>query len=191
MEPGPVLGGMPAATEAMDATVDVERLFAEHHRMVFLTAYRITGNASDAEDVLQTVFLRVWRRAAEPMENPESYLRRAALNAALDLMRSRQTAPSVPLEDLEFALASGPSLAPDRGLEAGETRQWLREMVARLSPLAAEIFALRFYEGMGTPEIARALGTTEGTVAVTLSRARGRIEKEYQAHIGGKDAPRE
>jgi RNA polymerase sigma-70 factor (ECF subfamily) len=184
---------MLAATEAMEASVEVERLFEEHHRTVFLTAYRVTGNASDAEDVLQTVFLRVLRRAAEaePMANPESYLRRAALNAALDLMRSRQTASSVPLEDLEFALASGPALAPDRGLARGEIRQWLRGMVARLSPRAAEIFALRFYEGMGTPEIARTLGMTEGTVAVTLSRARGRIEKEYQAYIGGRNAPRE
>ncbi|MGD0268453.1 MAG: sigma factor, partial [Candidatus Sulfotelmatobacter sp.] len=60
-------------------------IFRAHYGLVFRTAYRITGNAGDAEDVLQTVFLRMLRRGrgAEPLENPESYLRRAAINAAL------------------------------------------------------------------------------------------------------------
>ncbi len=190
MEPGAVWDGMPAATVETEAAVDVERLFEAHHRMVFLTAYRATGNASDAEDVLQTVFLRVLRRTAEPLGNPEGYLRRAAVNAALDLLRSRQAASSVPLEDLEPVLAAALP-APDRGIEAGEIRRFLRRTVALLSPRAAEIFALRFYEGLSTPEIARALEMTEGTVAVMLSRARSRIEKEYQAYVGGKHVPRE
>jgi RNA polymerase sigma factor (sigma-70 family) len=70
-------------------------------------------------------------------------------------------------------------------LASGEIRNWLRRTVARLSPRTAEIFALRFYEDKDNPEIARILGTTEGTVAVTLSRARDRIQKEYQTFIGG------
>lgn len=165
--------------------IDLEAAFEEHHSMVFRTAFRVTGNSCDAEDVLQTVFLRLARRPsdAEAVGSPCSYLRRAAVNAALDLMRSRQAAPSIPLEDLPPAASSYP--APDRVLASGEIRDWLRRTVARLSPRAAEIFALRFYEGKDNPEIARILGTTEGTVAVTLSRARDRIQKEYQAFIGG------
>src|SRR5438105_12140731 len=67
---------------------ELERAFRAHHRLVFRTAYRITGNAGDAEDVLQTVFLRLLRRSrsASPLESPESYLRRAAINAALDVI---------------------------------------------------------------------------------------------------------
>ena len=54
-------------------------MYRDHHTMVFRTAYRITGNAADAEDVLQTVFLRMVRRddAADAIEHPENYLRRA------------------------------------------------------------------------------------------------------------------
>ena len=178
---------------ASGVTVDVEGLFEEHHRMVFLAAYRTAGNASDAEDVLQTVFLRLLRREAdaEPLNDPESYLRRAAVNAALDVMRSRQATPGVALEDLAFTPAANPSEGPERALESSRIRAWLRETVARLSPRAAEIFALRFYEDMGIQGIARALGTSEGSVAVTLSRARSRLEKEYRAYVGGKDDPRE
>lgn len=181
---------MPAVAIEAETAIDVERAFDAHHAMVFRTAYRVTGNAGDAEDVLQTVFLRLLRRPAEAamVGNVASYLHRAAVNTALDVMRSRQAAPAIPLEDLPPAADSSP--APDRVLASGEIRAWLRATVARLSPRAAEIFALRFYEDHENPEIARMLGTTEGTVAVTLSRARDRVEKEYRAYVGGKYVPR-
>ncbi|MGO9873584.1 MAG: RNA polymerase sigma factor, partial [Acidimicrobiia bacterium] len=85
---------------------ELEREFRVHHGMVFATAYRITGNAGDAEDVLQTVFLRLLRRGsnADPLENPESYLRRAAINAALDVIRSRQADQTVPMPQDSSAL---------------------------------------------------------------------------------------
>src|SRR5665213_3785244 len=77
-------------------------MYRDHHTMVFRTAYRITGNAADAEDVLQTVFLRMVRRedAADIIEYPENYLRRAAVHAALDLVRARRSSADVDLERL-------------------------------------------------------------------------------------------
>jgi RNA polymerase sigma-70 factor (ECF subfamily) len=162
---------------------EIERIFRDHHGMVFRAAYRITGNASDAEDVLQTVFLRLVRRdaAADAVENVASYLHRAAVNSALDLMRARTHARSVPLDDVAPVLTEKASLAPDRLHSSGEAREWLRAAVARLSPQAAEIFTLRFFEGKDNSEIAAIVGTTPGTVAVTLSRTRDRIEKEFKA----------
>ena len=73
------------------------------------------------------------------------------------------------------------SWIPARG-----SREWLRSAVARLSPQAAEIFSLRFFEGKDNGEIASIVGTTTGTVAVTLSRARDRMEKEFRAYQGAK-----
>jgi RNA polymerase sigma-70 factor, ECF subfamily len=169
-------------------SAEVEKIFREHHALVFRAACRITGNASDAEDVLQTVFLRLVRRdsGAEPLENVPSYLHRAAVNSALDLVRSRQTARSVPLDEVAPQLSENPSLAPDRALSSGEIREWLRKAVARLSPAAAEMFSLRFFEDKNNAEIARIVGTTTGTVAVTLSRARDRIEREFRSQQGGQ-----
>ncbi|MGH9944842.1 MAG: RNA polymerase sigma factor, partial [Pyrinomonadaceae bacterium] len=46
---------------------ELERLYREHHGQIFRTAYHITGSPSDAEDVLQTVFLRL-ARSAEPQD---------------------------------------------------------------------------------------------------------------------------
>jgi RNA polymerase sigma-70 factor (ECF subfamily) len=166
---------------------DLESLFREYNAMVFRTAYRVTGSLADAEDVLQTVFLRLARRAAdaEPMGTAEGYLRRAAVNASVDLMRSRQNAKSVPIEDAEsvqFLLDS--SVSPERAMRGKEIREWLRSALARLSPRAAEIFTLRFFEGKENSEIAEILGTTPATVAVTLHRTRERIQHEYRMFSG-------
>jgi|SRR5215469_10735365 len=165
---------------------EFERVFRENYASVFRAAYRVTGNAEDAEDVLQTVFLRMWRRdpEREPVENLSSFLHRSAINAALDVVRSRQRTRSVPLEDCEPVLADSAHQRPDRVQFAGEIRDWLRRALARLNPREAQMFTLRFFEGKDNPEIAQMLDTTPGTVAVTLSRMRSRLEKEFRCLEG-------
>jgi RNA polymerase sigma-70 factor (ECF subfamily) len=176
----------PAGAQSVPA-LELERAFREHHALVFRAAYRITGNPDDAEDVLQTVFLRMLKRdaAAEPVGNVASFLHRAAVNAALDLMRSRQNIRQLPLDDLEPVLAEPAHRSPERSQSSGEIRDWLRGALARLNPRIAEMFALRFFEGKENPEIARLMNTTPGTVAVTISRTRDRLEKEFRAYMGG------
>ncbi len=172
---------------ATSSAPDLERIFREHHGLVFRAAYRITGNVTDAEDVLQTVFLRLLRRDAEapPVDNMGSFLHRAAVNGALDLMRNRRSIRNVPLDELEPMLAESPHRSPERARSSGEIREWLRTALARLNPRIAEMFTLRFIEGKENPEIARLMNTTPGTVAVTLSRTRDRLEKEFRAELGG------
>src|SRR5258708_40039446 len=70
---------------------ELETLFQAHHERVFRAAHRITGSTADAEDVLQTVFLRLAKSSGswDFSENPAAYLSRAAINAALDLVRKR------------------------------------------------------------------------------------------------------
>ena len=179
---------MAAPMEPAEVSVqDMEKIFREHHGLVFRAAYRITANAGDAEDVLQTVFLRMVKRdgAAEPVGNMASFLHRAAVNAALDLVRSRQNIRNIPLDELEPVLAEPAFRSPERAHSSNETRDWLRGALARLNPRIALMFTLRFFEGKDNPEIASLLNTTPGTVAVTLSRTRDRLQKEYQAYLGG------
>lgn len=166
---------------------DLERIFREHYALVFRAAYRVTGSADDAEDVLQTVFLRLMKRPADaqPVDNMGSFLRRAAVNAALDLVRQRQNIRNIPLDELEPVLSEPAHRSPDRIQHSGEIREWLRGALARLNPKIAEMFMLRFFDGKENPEIARLLDTTPGTVAVTLSRTRDRLQKEFRAYLGG------
>lgn len=147
--------------------------------MVFRTAYRITGNAADAEDVLQTVFLRLLRRTSDSdaMEKEGSYLRRAAVNASLDVIRSRQANPTVELVEMPGSDAQG---------ETTELRQTLGRALSGLQPRAAEIFALRFIEGLSNLEIARMLGISQVLVAVTVFRTRQQLRKELTTYLGDR-----
>jgi len=153
----------------------LDSMYREHHTMVFRTAYRITGNAPDAEDVLQTVFLRMVRRddSADVIERPENYLRRAAVHAALDLVRARREGAAMDME----RLPSAGGFQPDEG----DLREILRRAVSELPARSAEIFTLRFFEGLTNGEIAKALGISSITVAVTLHRTRRELQKKLRA----------
>lgn len=162
---------------------ELEHAFQEYSNLVFRTAYRITGNAADAEDVLQTVFLRLARRdaSAEALENHESYLRRAAVNVALDVVRSRQNARTLPIEEAPPRNMTEPS-----GEISREMRDCLRRALAQLNRRDAEVFTMRFFVGHENPEIARLLGISQVHVAVILHRARRQLQKEVRSYMGGR-----
>ena len=168
-----------AEEQAIGVPGEFERVFRAHHGLVFRTAYRITGNAADSEDVSQTVFLRLFRRGtgADALENEESYLRRAAINAALDVIRSRQADRTVELPDLP---------AEPGHDDSRELRQALGRALAQLKPQSAEIFALRFLAGFSNPQIARMLGISQVLVAVMVHRARQQLRKELGAYLGDR-----
>jgi RNA polymerase sigma-70 factor, ECF subfamily len=173
---------------APDETPALEQVYLEHHQRVFRAAYRITGNASDAEDVLQTVFLRMARKgAATPrVDNLSSYLYRSAVNAALDVVRDRREKPGLGLDAVNGSPPAGGADAPDRLQEASELRAWLRRALGRLSPQAAEVFALRYLEGHENRDIARMLGMSRMAVAVTLHRTRRRLQGELRTRTEGR-----
>jgi RNA polymerase sigma-70 factor (ECF subfamily) len=158
----------------------LESLFREHYDQIFRTAYRVTGSASDAEDVLQTVFLRLARREGglDLSPSPGAYLHRAAINASLDLVRSRSNSKPVQLEDVEAELTTNPNLSPAAQHEDSELRRLIQQAVTRLGATASEMFVLRYFEGYGNREIAEMLNTSQMVVGVVLHRARTRLRKE-------------
>ena len=169
----------------------LQQLFERHHDRIFRTAYRVTGNASDAEDVLQTVFLRVARgqETAESADNIEAYFSRAAINASLDLIRSRKRSRAVAIEDLSnvanvSALVSKQN--PESHHEDRELRKLIRDAASKLGATAAQMFALRYFEGYANAEIATIMNTSPLVVGVTLHRARARMRKEIGRYLKGE-----
>jgi RNA polymerase sigma factor (sigma-70 family) len=110
-------------------------------------------------------------------------LHRAAVNASLDLVRSRTTAKSVALDDLETDLTENPSLNPEAQHADSELRKLIQRAVTRLGASAAEMFVLRYFEGYGNSEIAEMTGTSQMVVGVTLHRSRARLRKEIGNYL--------
>lgn len=168
-------------------STDLEAIFQSHYSMVFAAAVRVTGSAQDAEDVLQTIFLRLLRRQPKLDLRPNAggYLRRAAVNASLDLLRTRSRSASVQLDDFDTLADRQGEADPGRRQADREVRRGLREALLTLPPKAAEIFTMRFIEGMPNRDIASALDMSQAAVGVAVHRARNQIKKELATFVGG------
>jgi len=157
-----------------------EDIFREHYRTAYRTAYGVLGNAQDAEDVAQTIFLRLVGRhsSREVRKNPGAYLYRAAVNESLTLIRGRRRhILTGDVERLEAPAAVAES--------AEDIHKRLYEAVAELSRGAAEILILRYVHDYSDAAIAKLLGTSRGTIAVRLYRSRARLRKLMRASSPG------
>lgn len=148
-------------------------LYEQHSEAVFRTALRVTGRPADAEDALQTVFLRLLSQAEqdEAARRPAAYFRRAAVNAAVDLLRRRTVRAETPFDDTapHAARASGPLL-----------KEQLRRAVATLERDDAALFLLRYVEGLSNQELADWFQLEKNNVAVRLHRIRMRLQAEME-----------
>ncbi len=182
----------PDSDQAPDRTAapprELEEVFQEHAQAMLRTAYRVTGSLADSEDVLQTVFLRLAARSGgTELAGPGigAYLRRAATNAALDLVRGHRRRRAVALDDEAGPEPADAGADPERRHQGLEARDLLRRALSKVTPKAAEIFALRYFEGLGNQDIARSLSMSQTAVAVTLHRTRSRLRRELATLPGG------
>ena len=152
-------------------------LFALHNRRVLMAAYRITGSMTDAEDVAQSVFLRLAGGDELAVSNAASYLYRAAINGALDLLRRRNAAASEPLDSASGVASEGRGSQPEAEVASSQLVEWLRAALGELSPRAAEMFTLRYVEELDNREVATLMHTSQAVVAVTLHQARAKLKK--------------
>jgi RNA polymerase sigma-70 factor (ECF subfamily) len=155
---------------------EFEETFREHAQMIYRTAYSVTRSPQDAEDVVQTLFLRLLRRGFPEglKENPRAYLYRAAVNLSLNAVRLRGR--QVPIADATSERLSDRS--NDDALEQDtEIQRCLAEAMTQLNPRAVEMLILRYEHNYSDAEIAKLLGKSRGAVAVTLYRARARLKR--------------
>ena len=165
-------------TNTESAARDLGNTFQEHRRLIYRTAYCVTGLQQDAEDVLQTIFLRLLQREV-PLglrTSPKAYLYRAAVNLSLNTVRSRKRLNTTNrVEQLE-----DPARLPEPGQQE-DIQDTLRNAIAQLNPRVAEILMLRYEHNFSDAEIARMIGKSRGAVAVFLYRARARLKRELAA----------
>jgi RNA polymerase sigma-70 factor (ECF subfamily) len=133
----------------------------------------VTGNPADAQDVLQTVFLRVLARIEDDdaARFPVAYFRRAAVNAAVDLLRRRAVHAETVYDEQTYHGASEPPLL---------LKERLRRAIATLETDDATLFLLRHVEGLSNEELAGLFQLEKNNVAVRLHRIRLRLQAEME-----------
>jgi RNA polymerase sigma-70 factor (ECF subfamily) len=166
---GTATNSLDAQTIVMTSSTEFANLYERHYAAVYRTALRVTGNPADAEDALQTVFLRILNQGErlDLLRTPEAYFRRAATNAAVDLLRKRVLHGETPLDYASTLTAKeNPALLKEQ----------LRRAIAALDQEDAMIFLLRHVEGVSNGELAEMLGQEKNSIAVRLHRIRQSLQ---------------
>ncbi|MDP1570191.1 MAG: RNA polymerase sigma factor [Vicinamibacterales bacterium] len=152
-------------------------LVERHSRYLYHVAFRLTGQAMDAEDVVQDTFLKAHRqwRQFEGRADVRTWLHRIAVNCAIDLIRARRhrelgTDPA----DLETA-GRTPMVAglppPDRVVEGRQIGAKVAEALGALTALERAAFTLRHVEGLSIREIGESLGLKSEATKHSIFRA--------------------
>ena len=167
-----------------------EQLYDRYSPVLYALAYRIAGEASDAEEIVLDSFGQAWREAARFRAERGSvvaWLTMMCRSRALDLVRARgrrgKLLTSAASADPEAPPAMGTSpVAGDRDLDLLERRAWVAEALQGLSLPQREAIELAYYEGLSHSEIAERLGEPLGTVKTRVRLAMEKLRETLRPY---------
>jgi RNA polymerase sigma-70 factor (ECF subfamily) len=168
-----------AVALARDGDSEAFRALVERHsRAVYRLAYRMTGSAHDAEDVVQETFLKAYRQLPrfESRANFSTWLHRIAVNCSIDLIRARPHREQGQGDDLEqFGAAventDATGTSPERLMLSTEVQRRIDEAMGGLSRMERAAFILRHFEGRSIDEISQSLGLKVNATKHSIFRA--------------------
>ncbi|MSX03111.1 MAG: sigma-70 family RNA polymerase sigma factor [Actinobacteria bacterium] len=165
-------------------------IYEKHRRGVYAAAYRILGNDAQADDVVQDVFIKVWRKPSSfDAKRGElgSYLRLMARSRALDLWREGQSAGRA-TDRLKVVVSGDSSPVDDRPDLRAERADATDNVVAALRTLPEnqrEAVVLAYWGGLTADEVARRvsvpLGTAKSRIRLGLTKLRDEFGEGYLA----------
>jgi RNA polymerase sigma-70 factor (ECF subfamily) len=175
--------------EGQSSTRGFGTWMAAEQKRIFLLCQRMLRDTEDADSAAQDTFLKAWqalsRDGAVPLDDPEKWLTRIAVNTCLDRLRSqrwqfwrKRPSPEDESTILQMARSSAPN-AEDQFF-AGQIERRLALALDKLSVRQRSVFTLRHYENLSLAEIAELLGMEVGTVKAHLFRALERLRNELK-----------
>lgn len=175
-----------------DRTEWVADIASRFGKMIFTTAYRILGNAQDAEDTLQEVFLKILepqsRRNSEPMKNEGAYLRVTASHCAVNLLRRRSRWQQIG-DELDGTLVNSSDESPHQIATQKQKANQIRQALRIIPERDAQVFVLRYFEDLSYEEITERTGINTNQVGVILHRARQRLQEILLPDIENEKKP--
>jgi RNA polymerase sigma-70 factor (ECF subfamily) len=158
-----------------DATA-FEELYRAHAGRLYNLVFRMAGSASEAEDLLQDVFLHAHRKLGSFRGDSSlgTWLYRLAVNHCLDVLRGRQTRMNRSTDSFDDEGADEP-VAAVPAIPTAISRLDLERSIARLPPGCRAAFILHDVEGFEHQEVATMLGVSEGTSKSQVHKARTKL----------------
>lgn len=166
-----------------------EQLIERHQQLVIGTVAKMLGNASDAEDIAQQVFIRLWKSA--PRYKPKAKFTTFLLTITRNLIfnesrrKSRKKEYSINEREDDFHLQTPDphSNSPDETILQQELRQAVDDAIAKLPEKQRLAVVLRRYEDMPYDEISSILGLSVSAVKSQLFRARQALRESLEQYL--------
>lgn len=181
-----------AAAVARARTGDHEAfkvLVDRHSRSLYRLAFRMTGRAEDAEDVVQETFIRAYRQLSrfEARANVSTWLYRIAFNCAVDFLRAKPRRAATSDDEVLERLAAGTD-APtmDDLVYAGQIGEQLQLALGGLSEKERAAFLMRHYHGCSIEEIGSTLGMKTNATKHSIFRAVRKMRVALQGFAAGR-----
>jgi RNA polymerase sigma-70 factor (ECF subfamily) len=166
-----------------------EELIEIHQRSVIGTVAKMLGNPSEAEDIAQQVFIRVWKSAAryEPQAKFTTWLFTITRNLVFNEVRRRQRKPTVSMQEREETthrvVEDVQGSSPDEELLRSEMEAAIDRAIAALPEKQRLAVVLRRYEEMPYEEIGVVLSMSVPAVKSLLFRARAQLKETLQKYL--------
>ena len=145
---------------------ELEQCIRQYHGAVYRLALSYVKNASEAEDICQSAFIKLWEQSAAPPENPKAWLFTVTVNLSKNLLKSMRFTRSTELDE---------NIPCSARLSENETELW--QAVMKLTPKSRAVIHLYYYEEYSVKEIADIIGASETNVTTRLARAREKLKK--------------
>jgi RNA polymerase sigma-70 factor (ECF subfamily) len=165
-----------------------EELYRLYYVYLCLIAEHLTGNSSDAEEIVSDVFVRIWnnRDKTDIVYSVKSYLIKAVRNTALNYLEQNRQNRSLndPIDNSDYKLFAWDSDYPLGQLYEQETRDILEHGINNLPDSCREIFLLSRNEDLKYTEIANKLGISVNTVKTQVKIALSRLRENLKDCLG-------
>jgi RNA polymerase sigma-70 factor (ECF subfamily) len=170
---------VPAATTSLDGeSRDFDALFAANYAALARVICRVVGDAGWAEELAAEAFWKLHRQPPRSDHNLAGWLYRTGLRLALDHLKKRNRRTHY-----EGLAATAGSVSAGRGYERLEQQGQVRQVLAAIKPLQAQLLVLRS-EGLSLGELAGTLDLNPSSVGTFLARAELAFRKEYVNRYG-------
>ncbi len=161
-----------------------EELYTKYYKKIYAIAFATTKNVSDAEDILQITFSKVWQSISS-LDDPSAFntwVQKIAINESKTLLNKRK--PSVSIDDEEddshVTELESDLMLPEAYAEKEDLSARLRQIIYELSDVQRQTITLYYFDNLTISEIAQIMDCTEGTVKSRLYLARKAIRTEIE-----------
>ena len=162
----------------MDAR-EFKQRFMPHHRLLYRVAYHLTGNAQDAEDLLQDMYLKLWQKRDDLPDEAmkDAYLVTMMRNLFIDQRRLKHVDASAELKE-ELSPPDERSL--DRQIDTRDEAAQMEGLIRQLSERDAKIIQMHLMEDRSYEEIERDTGLSQGNIRIIVMRTKNKLKKQFQ-----------